>query len=70
MSCTTKLKLRVKRSIDWLGTAWKWLARDMEILDEHMNALLTNNNQRVIINQGMVSKINEIVKKQKEINRK
>ena len=34
---------RVKRSIDWLGSAWKWLAETPDARD--MQIVVINNNQ-------------------------
>ncbi len=55
-----------KRSLDFIGTAWKWIAgnpdhSDYEILTNKMNNVLENNNQQVIINKLMNNKINELI---------
>lgn len=67
-------KRRFKRSIDWLGSAWKWLAgspdkQDMTIVEDHINNVLRNNNQQVIINQNFNNKINEVIRDFNKINK-
>lgn len=60
-------KLKTKRSINWIGSAWKWIAgtpdhHDMEIIDHHINKILKNNNRQVIINSQFCDKINQLIK--------
>lgn len=60
-------KPKNKRAIDWIGTAWKWVAgtpdhHDMEIIESQMRRVLVNNNCQVIINSKFSNKINQIVK--------
>lgn len=57
---------RTKRSIDALGTAWKWVAgtpdhEDFKIISDQMNNLLENNNRQVIINRLIEDKLNDLV---------
>lgn len=57
---------RTKRSIDIIGTAWKWVAgtpdhEDFEIITDHMNNVLENNNRQVIINRLMEEKLNDLI---------
>lgn len=54
-----------KRSLDFIGSAWKWIAgnpdhHDHEILTNKVNNVLKNNNKQAIINRMTVEKINEI----------
>lgn len=70
-----KYKTRIIRSLDWIGTGWKWVAgtpdhHDMQIVENHVNEVLTNNNLQVVINQDMANKINEVVQKQNDIIKK
>lgn len=56
---------RIRRSIDVIGTAWKWIAgtpdsHDFEILAQKMGNLLENNNRQMIINELTLNKIQEI----------
>lgn len=56
---------RKKRSIDLIGTAWKWIAgtpdsHDFEILDQKMANLLENNNRQMIVNELTINRIQEI----------
>lgn len=60
-----RLKPRSKRSLDFIGSAWKWLAgspdhEDFEILTKKTNKVLRNNNKQAIINKVTVEKINEL----------
>lgn len=57
------IKPRVKRSIDIIGTAWKWIAgtpdhEDHEIVVNKLNGLLTNNERQKIINEKFIDRIN------------
>lgn len=54
-----------KRSLDFLGSAWKWRAgspdrQDHEIVLNKLNNVLENNNNQVLINKLTIEKINEI----------
>lgn len=56
---------KIRRSIDVIGTAWKWIAgtpdsHDFEILTQKMGNLLENNNRQMIINELTFNKIQEI----------
>lgn len=60
-----KIKNRTRRSLNFIGSAWKWIAGnpdhdDFEILKEKTNGLLENNNNQTIINKLTTEKINEI----------
>ena len=66
-------KPKNKRSINWIGTAWKWVAgtpyhHDMEIIESQMRRVLVNNNRQVIINSQFSDKINQIVKSFNELS--
>jgi hypothetical protein len=63
---------KAKRSIAWLGSAWKWIAgspdeHDLQIITDKMNELLTNNNKQVIINKKIVEKFNDIIQHFNEV---
>lgn len=54
-----------KRSIDFIGSAWKWVAgtpdsHDFEILDQKVRNILENNNRQMIINDMTIGRIQEI----------
>lgn len=54
-----------KRSLDFLGTAWKWLAgspdhEDLITITDKTNKVLKNNNKQTIINTIYENKINNI----------
>lgn len=54
-----------KRSLDFLGSAWKWLAgspdhHDHEIVLNKLNNVLENNNNQLLINKLTIEKVNEI----------
>ncbi|XP_053969201.1 uncharacterized protein LOC128870575 [Anastrepha ludens] len=65
-SFLSRLKPKVnKRSINAIGTAWKWLTgspdhEDLVMLENHINNLLENNNNQLIINRAMSGRINNI----------
>lgn len=63
---------RNKRSLNFIGTAWKWIAgnpdhEDFEIIKSKTNDVLENNNRQVIINQLYNDRINNITKMANEI---
>lgn len=58
-----RMKPRIKRSIDIIGTAWKWIAgtpdhEDHNIVVSKINGLLTNNERQKIINEKFIDRIN------------
>lgn len=58
---------KTKRSLNFIGTAWKWIAgnpdhEDFEIIKSKINNVLENNNKQVIINQMYNDRINNITK--------
>lgn len=58
---------RVGRSLNFIGSAWKWVAGnpdhdDFELIKNKMNNVLENNNKQVIINQLQNERINNITK--------
>ena len=58
-------KVQQKRSLDFLGTTWKWIAgspdhHDLDILTDNINNVLQNNDRQEIINQKFLDRINEI----------
>jgi len=58
-----RLKPRVKRSINALGKAWKWIAGspdhdDHQIVVDKINGLLANNDRQRIINKDAINRIN------------
>lgn len=73
-SYITRLKPRVKtkRSLDFLGTAWKWIAgspdhQDFEIIEKKMNNVLENNSNQMIINRLTLEKIKSLTNATNEI---
>lgn len=58
---------RQTRSLNFIGSAWKWIAGnpdhdDFEIIEDKINNALRNNNKQVIINKVTIQRINEITK--------
>lgn len=56
-----------KRSLDFIGSTWKWIAgnpdhEDFEVIKSKINNVLENNNKQVIINQLYNERINNITK--------
>lgn len=56
---------RKTRSIEILGTAWKWLAgtpdhNDHEIITNKINEQLENNNKQIVINRVLNDRLNQI----------
>ena len=52
---------RNKRSIELIGSAWKWIAgtpdkHDFQIINEKINNVISNNNQQRIINNLLLVK--------------
>lgn len=73
-SLIKKLHPRVieKTSLDFLGTAFKWIAgtpdhRDFEILNRNIENLDSNNNKQLIRNRQTIDRINELSKRNNEI---
>lgn len=67
-----RLKPRVRKSLNFIGTAWKWIAgnpdhEDFQIISNKINNVLVNNNKQVIINKLSTEKINELTKITNEI---
>lgn len=70
----SRLKPRVKskRSLDFLGTAWKWIAgspdhQDFEIIEKKINNVLENNSNQIIINRLSLEKIKALTNATNEI---
>ena len=56
---------RTRRSIDQIGTVWKWIAgnpdrQDFEIVQDKINNLLSNNERQIVINNIINQKLNEV----------
>lgn len=56
---------RQKRSINSLGTAWKFIAgspdhEDLDVITKNLNDINNNNNKQVLINNIFNEKINNI----------
>lgn len=69
-----RLKPRAKRSLNFIGSAWKWIAGnpdhdDFEIIKKKTDEILADNNKQVVINKLTVEKVNEIIGKTNEILR-
>lgn len=72
MSQLRRMKPRVKRSIDVIGTAWKWIAgtpdhEDHQIVVNKINGLLSNNEKQFIINKDTINRINLLTNTTNEI---
>lgn len=57
------MKPREKRSLNFLGTAWKWLAGtqdhdDHKIVLDKINNILENSDKQRIINRDTITRIN------------
>lgn len=72
----SRLKPRVKskRSLDFLGTAWKWIAgspdhQDFEIIEKKINNVLENNSNQIIINRLSLEKIKALTNATNEITK-
>ncbi|XP_055372796.1 uncharacterized protein LOC129606479 [Condylostylus longicornis] len=71
MEFLTKLrssKSRVQRSINWIGTAWKWLAgtpdaTDWDNIVTSQDKLIQNNNQQYKINREVMRITNQVVER-------
>jgi hypothetical protein len=64
---------KVKRSINWIGSGIKWIAGnpdhdDFEVIKDHLNKVLKNNQQQVVINQQFSNHINDISRLFNQIN--
>lgn len=63
-----------KRSLDFIGSAWKWIAgspdkHDLDILNQKIDNILDNNNRQMVINELTVKRIQEISNVTNEILR-
>lgn len=61
-------KLRVQRSINWIGSAWKWLAGTPDATDwnnvlKSQNELINNNNKQYKINHEIMRVTNQVIEK-------
>jgi len=61
-----------RRSLNFIGSAWKWIAGnpdhdDLTLLTNQINNVLTNNNKQVIINELYKERINNITQITNEI---
>lgn len=67
-----RLKPRARRSLNFIGSAWKWIAGnpdhdDFVILTGKTDQVLINNNKQVVINRLTLEKINELTRATNEI---
>lgn len=63
---------RGRRSIESIGTAWKWIggspdATDLRIINQTMNELIINNNQQYRVNEQIGNRLQAITKTINEI---
>lgn len=63
---------KVKRSLNFIGTAWKWIAGnpdhdDFELEKQTINDVIQNNNKQVLINEAHNERINKITNVTNEI---
>jgi hypothetical protein len=57
-----------KRAIAWIGSAWKWIAgnpdeNDFATMTDHINGIVSNNNQQTVINKDFQDRINKLTEK-------
>lgn len=60
-----RLRPKVKRSLNFIGSAWKRIAGNpdhdnFELITQKTNRVLANNNKQVVINKLSLEKINEL----------
>lgn len=65
-------KSKAKRSINWIGSAWKWIAgspdaSDWDTILSSQNRLIDNNNEQYKINNAITQRIHQILKQHNEI---
>lgn len=63
---------RKKRSINWLGFAWKWIAGSPDATDwdniiNSQNSIISNNNEPYRINEKLMESTNDIIKRHNQI---
>lgn len=67
-----RIKPRIKRSLNFIGSAWKWIAGnpdhdDFEIIEQKMNNVLQSSNRQVLINKLSMENINDLAKTTNQI---
>lgn len=67
-----RIKPRVKRSLNFIGSTWKWIAGnpdhdDFEIIEQKINNVLSSNNRQVVINNLSLKKIDELTENTNKI---
>lgn len=70
-----KLKHKNRRSLDFLGSAWKWIAgspdhEDFITIKEKINNVLTNNNRQTVVNDLFQSRLNQLDEYLNKLNNK
>lgn len=65
-------KTKIRRSIDWIGSAWKWVAGNPDATDWNMilksqNEIINNNNEQYKVNTQLLNTTNEVVRKTNEL---
>lgn len=63
---------KTKRSINWIGSAWKWIAgspdaTDWDTILTSQNKIIENNNEQYKINKAITERIQQILKQHNEI---
>lgn len=63
---------KAKRSIDWIGSAWKWIAGSPDATDwneilKSQNRIIENNNEQYKINTAVTQKIQQMISQHNEI---
>lgn len=66
------IQSRSRRSVDWIGLAWKWVAGNPDATDwssilHSQNAIITNNNEQYKINAQLLNTTNEVVHRTNEL---
>lgn len=64
--------LRSRRSINWIGSAWKWLAGNPDATDwnnvvRNQNEIIENNNQQYKINEAMTNTVHQVLQEHNKI---
>lgn len=64
---------RTKRSIDWVGSAWKWIAGNPDAADwnfivSQVNGIIENNNHQYKINENLFDFTKRVMEEVQEIN--
>lgn len=61
-----------KRSIDWIGSAWKWIAGNPDATDwnsvlSSQDAIIRNNNEQYKVNENILNSTRDVIRKTNEL---